>query len=178
MSEGKWYPSANDRSVLGKFDFLDVEDLAASRAADEKIYKRFTVLYERSINGNEVGCRKMRPGEQNQHIERFPDAWAAFKGSAPKAEGIGLEVLGLSENEITRFNLSGIESVEQMALLSDEGCRNLGFGMITLRKKAIEILAEKKASALAAAIAASAPISEPIKRRGRPPKVVQATAAA
>jgi hypothetical protein len=70
--------------------------------------------------------------------ERFPHAWLAFK-NGQKNDGTGTpldQIEGISENDIRRLEINGVNSVEQLASVADVHLDGLGFGGRVLRERA------------------------------------------
>ena len=86
--------------------------------------------------------------EKSEQLKKdFPKEWASFyKGKSPvkTIKTTNLDVLQtMSPRKIDALKLEGVESVEQLAELSDGACHGLGKGTLDYRKEAKEFLMEK-----------------------------------
>lgn len=136
MANTNWYPAAEERGVVGRFEYLDVLDVPASLEADEERTKQIIVLREKVAASTDDTVRKVRPETQQTMTRRFPDAWKAFQGEVVKIAGTPLSALGLNDDRITVFRLHGIMTVEQLSEVSDANCSVVGFGTKKLRDEA------------------------------------------
>jgi hypothetical protein len=77
----------------------------------------------------------------------FPKEWADFykdKSPVKTIKTTNLDVLQtMNPRKIDALKLEGVESVEQLAELSDGACHGLGKGTLDYRKEAKEFLMEK-----------------------------------
>lgn len=192
MSNTQWYPAANERGVVGRFEYMDLIDVPASKAADEKKTKPIIVLREKVAASTDDTVRKVKPETQEEMIRRFPDAWKAFQGEVVPVSGTPLSEIGFNADKTVMYRLHGIMNVEQLAQLSDAQCQIVGFGTKKIRDQAQDHLRQKQEAANATVlkmatehqerlaqrdgetveqfIARITPPAEPVKNRGgRPP---------
>lgn len=136
----KWYPAAGEVGVVGRFEYYDHLDVPASKAADEVVTKPIIVCRMKVAGSVDESFVKVKPHNQSELVHRFPDAWLAFQGQEVKIDGTPLSKLGLPEQFITVLGLTAVNTVEQLAGLSDAACQNMGFGYRKHRDTAKEYL--------------------------------------
>ena len=171
----KWFPAAGETGVIGKFEYFEVLDVAASRAADEEKTKEIIVCRMKAAGSVDESVVKVKPDNQEQLVKRFPDAWLAFQGQEVKIDGTPISVLGFPEQVNVVLQLQGVLTVEQLADLTDMACQNVGFGT-RKRREAAQAYLEHGAAALEHNKIANATDPAP-KRRGRPAKNAERVAA-
>tara|TARA_R100000781_G_scaffold18090_1_gene14145 strand:- start:42 stop:437 length:396 start_codon:yes stop_codon:yes gene_type:complete len=86
--------------------------------------------------------------EKSEQLKKdFPKEWASFykdKSPAKTIKTTNLDILEcMSKRKIDALKLEGVESVEQLAELSDGACHGLGKGTLDYRKEAKEFLMKK-----------------------------------
>lgn len=136
-----WFPAVGEPSILGRFGYTDILDVAASLVKDEKIYKPIVVLFTKSIGEiDKPGPIKVLPSNQKELMLRFPEAWRAFEGEDVGAGGTPLNSLKLSADKIIELRIFGVTRMENLAALTDQQCDNMGFGTKSLRAQAREAL--------------------------------------
>jgi hypothetical protein len=189
MARDQWYPAHGETGVVGRFEFDEtLPDIVKSRAADEFVPLRVTILRAKIIGDQDNTPILMNAENAQSLIKRFPEAWKAFNGEEVKLDGTPLSDLvtvnadgretRLNEDKILDFRLNGCMTVEQLAVMSDAICEKVGFGTRKLRAEAQAMLAKKQQMTMAAAMAivnaqpaAPAEAPEPVKRKaGRPRK--------
>lgn len=150
MAETNWYPAilpdgTPEQGVVGRFEYYDQLDIAASKLADQKIFKKIIVLRTKATSSVDESVQPVRPHNQHDFTKRFPTAWAAFQGEAVPVQGTPLaELTEISEAQTNHLRLYGISVIEQIAVLSDAGVESLGFGFRTLRSQAQAFLAARE----------------------------------
>ena len=126
----KWRRAAKEPNVTGQFAYYDQLDIAASKEADEKRFKKIIVLWTQASGESPGPPQPVKPHNQQQFVERFPDAWREFNGEEVPIDGTPLTVLkDMGESESIKFRLNGVITVEQLATLSDAQCEAIGFGL-------------------------------------------------
>ena len=133
-------------------------------------------FYRSSLNGVEkdfvsisvTGNRDTFVGPvRASDLERFPTAWAAYReGKAETKTGTPLaKVPGLDEARVRELTVANIETVEELADISDLAAQNMGPIFGEFKKIATLYLDANGRS--------DAPVAdEPAKKRGRPRKVI------
>lgn len=168
-----WYPAANERGVVGRFEYLDQVDVPASKAADEMKTKPIIVLRHKVAASTDDTVSKVKPETQEEMTRRFPEAWKAFQGEEVPVSGTPLTEIGFNADKVVMYRLHGIMNVEQLAGLSDAQCQIVGFGTKKLRDQAQDLIRQKQEAANATVLRMAAEhdaAQEAPKRRGRPPK--------
>lgn len=135
-------------------------------------------FYRSSLNGVEKDFVSISvTGSKDQFVgpvrptdlERFPEAWAAYK-EGKKVEKVGTpltELPGIDEARIRELTVKEIETVEELADLSDGAAMNMGPIFVEFKKIArLYLEANGRADKLV--------VEEPAKKRGRPAKKVDA----
>lgn len=143
--------------------------------------------------------RKIIPGDATNIIERVADdfdkqqhprEWAAFQANETRQyDGMPLEQWPqITRAQVKEAKYFEVHTVEQLAGLSDSHCQRLGMGFAELRNKAKAYIEAAKGTAAQTAQAAEnqrlrdemellkQQIAEMAPKRGRPPKVEEATA--
>jgi hypothetical protein len=95
------------------------------------------------IGSKDTNIHKVKP----RHMAMFPSEWAAWCDGKPMAIRNGTPLTHLPEiNEQFAKNLTerNVHNLEELAVLSDAQCQGLGHGMITNRKKAQQLLAQRE----------------------------------
>lgn len=170
----QWYPVAEpEKGVIGRFEYFDILDVKASREADEEVYMPAIICRTKAVGSTDDTCVKVKPYNKDALIRRFPAAWKAFQGEEIKVDGTPIEKLGFSTTENDTLLLNSIQTVEQLAELSDMACQNIGFGTRKRRDIARDYL-EHGADALPHNKAAKGTDPAPKNRRGRPPRTAEA----
>ena len=179
MNNGeRWYPAEGEPNVEGRFSYYDLLDIPASKAADEERTRKIVVLWARVRGYDPNPPNKVTPENQEAYIKRFPTAWKAFQGEEVPVVGTPIsEMPGIEDDRMRKFQFAGVLTIENLAALSDSQAQQIEFGTRKLRDAAIKLLEKRREDAFAAMAQPPKP-ADTIKRRGRPPKVSQATAAA
>ena len=133
-------------------------------------------FYRSSLNGVEKDFVSISiTGSKDQFVgpvrptdlERFPEAWAAYK-EGKKVEKVGTPLTklpGIDEARIRELTVKEIETVEELADLTDGATFNMGPIFVEFKKIATLYLeANGRADKLV--------VAEPAKKRGRPRKVI------
>lgn len=130
----KYYTSQDSKAVKGRF--FDHKELMikASEEAKEKIYR--TKPYVEIIIAGQSD-RFVAPVQEN-HKERFPDAWLEYMGEAVKTrEGTPIEELeGVGEHLGFKLRSRCIATIEDLAVTDPTQLGRIGFGLIEMQKKA------------------------------------------
>lgn len=134
-------------------------------------------FYRSSLNGVEKDFVSISiTGSKDQFVgpvrptdlERFPEAWAAYK-EGKKVEKVGTPLTklpGIDEARIRELTVKEIETVEELADLTDGATFNMGPIFVEFKKIATLYLeANGRADKLV--------VAEPVKKRGRPRKVIE-----
>ena len=132
-------------------------------------------FYRSSLNGVEKDFVSISiTGSKDQFVgpvrptdlERFPEAWAAYK-QGKKVEKVGTPLTnlpGIDEARIRELTVKEIETVEELADLTDGAAMNMGPIFVEFKKIArLYLEANGRADKLV--------VTEPAKKRGRPRKV-------
>jgi len=117
-----------------------------------------------------------------EDIERFPNAYAAFKrGAEAPVVGTPVEKMeGIGPSFALKLKSIGIRTVEDLSNCSDQALQDIGMGARSLQEKAKQMLSavnpsigklEEENQELRKRLAALEAAVQP-KRRGRPPKQV------
>lgn len=88
---------------------------------------------------------------QPEHIQQFSDAYAAFENgkSEPDIGGTALtEVPGINREIAKVYRLKGVRNAEELAVLTDAACSQMGTGVLAARKAAQLLLRANQADAL------------------------------
>jgi hypothetical protein len=95
------------------------------------------------IGVKDTNIHKVKP----KHMAMFRDEWSAYCDGRPMAKRAGTPLTDMPEinaalaKELTERN---VHNLEELAVLSDAQCQGLGHGMITNRKKANQLLAQRE----------------------------------
>lgn len=171
-----WYPVAPpETGVWGRFEWVDVIDVEASKQADEYRYKKIPALRSRAAGAIDESVEPVKPFNQEKFIRRFPEAWRYFQGEMVQAYGTPLEEMEFLEQERLQFQMYGVHSIEQLSTLSDDACSLMGFGTRKNREKAKAFLQKKRDDALNVVVAEQIEKTER-RKPGRPKKVQNAAA--
>ncbi len=149
----KWYPdkTAPRGTVVGRFEYFDLQDNAASREADELVHKQIVILRTKISGSTDDTAVKVKPGNQVEFQKRFPEAWQAFQGNMPEVEGTPLADLPeMTREKVQRLSLDGITVIEQLAGIGDNQCQAFGFGYRKLRDAAKTFLDQRTEEAVKA----------------------------
>lgn len=136
----QYFPSTEDKNVMGRFEIMQVPDNRRSREVDELVTRPITVLREKIAGNKDTSATPVKEENRAKLQKKYPEAWAAFQGEQPEIEGTPLTKIGLNADQIEAANLAGIYVVEQVAELHDAQCNNLGFGWRKRRADAQELL--------------------------------------
>ena len=176
-SDYKWFPASGETGVVGRFEYHDILDVPASKAADEERYRQIVVCRMKVTGSADEDVVKVKDDNQNQLVKRFPDAWLAFQGQEIEIKGVPLKALGFPDQVNIVLQLNGVVTVEQLAELSDMACQNVGFGTRKRREAAVEYM-KHGAAGLEHNKIANKSDPEPGKRGpGRPRKTADQVAA-
>lgn len=176
MADSRWYPAAGETGVVGRFEYLDIIDVVASRAADEEKTKQIIVCRMKGTGSADESVSKVKEDNQQILVKRFPDAWLAFQGQEVKIEGIPIAKLGFPDQVNVILQLNGVVTVEQLAELPDLACQNIGFGT-RKRREAAQAYLEDGAASLEHNKIANHSDPKPKNKGGRPRKNVEQVAA-
>lgn len=179
-TETDWFPVAPpEKGVVGRFEYFEQPDIAASREADEKKTRTIICLRSRAtaVAGDDSFV-PMKPHNQAEFIRRFPEAWEAFNGGKEQAvRGTPLTDIGMEEADILKFRMYGFTSIEAVAELADAALTIIGFGTRKWRDKAQAFVQARKDDLLQQAMnmaaernAAPVAAAEPAKAKGGWPK--------
>ncbi len=136
-----YYPAKNEKGVVGRFDYAEIDDIAASNAKGEIVKKLIPVLIARTHVSADFQPTKVPsdPIARKAMIDRFPEAWLEFQGNMPEVPGTPLDQpfhgLTMNRQEQAKMALNGVMSWEQIAEFSDASCSHIGFGTVALREK-------------------------------------------
>jgi hypothetical protein len=140
-------------TVVPRFYMMPVEDPDATRREGRPIFKDVEMV-EVMIPGD----RLTRPHfiVEDQHRQRWPDVYAAFKRGAQQAmSGTPIEQWPImTTSRVAEMKAIGIFTVESLADLSDAQVRELGPGAMQLREQARAFLERASSGAVEAAQAA------------------------
>jgi hypothetical protein len=154
-----WFPIDGSDKVVGRFVDTELEVTQPDKVT--KIMHRRPALEARVAgNSTEISFQVVKDFNREQLIKRCPAAWAYYEANRDKPDdakvptisdvgikGTPLETMNAFNNErVVWFKSQGIQTVEQLAALSDSTLGNLGMGARGWRKKAIEHLASAKAA--------------------------------
>lgn len=139
--------------VLGRFVWTKVPDVVKSQELDREVYRRALAIEHRVSGHIDVSVNKVNAENANKWINRFPEAWEAFKSvdKTQQVEGTPLTtknpdgtrlIDGLSPEKAQLLLMEGIRTLEEFAEASDAVCVRMGLGSRTMRDKAREYLAE------------------------------------
>ena len=136
-----WHRAKGEEGVIGRFDYMEVLDPAASEAAGEIKNKMIPVLIAKTHLSPDYNPQKVPtdPIARKAMIDRFPEAWLEFQGQMVEVPGTPLtenfHELTMTRGEIAKYNLNSITTWEQIAELSDAGCLHVGFGTVRRREE-------------------------------------------
>lgn len=171
-----WYPAANETGVVGRFEYYDQLDVNASKLADEEKFRQIIVCRMKVVSDVDESIVPLRDFNKQALIKRFPTAWAAFNGEEVQLDGTALSEIGIGETKVLDYRINAITTVEQLALLTDAQCEQVGFGTRKQRADAQAFLAKKQADTMAKVMAS---VEEPKKNKGgRPTNAARAAKAA
>lgn len=142
----RWFPQAKSGGqVVGRFRFYEQKlCVPESLEQDQPVYRKIVILEAKPVASVDVSTTPVKPHNERQLRNDYPEAWAAFQGEDPKIEGTPTtEAPFLDEDRIMFLKLNGVYVLEQLAMLSDARCQGLGFGWRTIRGKAQAFLVEK-----------------------------------
>jgi hypothetical protein len=143
MVNEKWFPSIDSPQVIGRFLYMERDNIPESVEADMEITREIIALEHKVAGSTDNGFTPMKSYNEMALRKRFPEAWKAFQGEEARVEGMPLKELSfLTEEQVIFLNLNGIHVVEQLAGLDDARCQGLGFGWRTNRNKAQSVLKE------------------------------------
>lgn len=136
-TEERYYPSVldGDKGVTAHIYDNPKAALLIKESKDkgEHIYQTRTYIKIRVKGSVDLVNRPL----QEKDVERFPDAWNAYKGASVMADrGTPLKVLELEEPQITFFSSRGIYTVEDLAYTPPDMIKGLRFGLIEIQRKA------------------------------------------
>lgn len=98
-----------------------------------------------TIGAKDTVVHKVTP----EIMARFRDEWNAYCDGRPieRRAGTPLTVLKeISQDAADDYQKKNLHTLEELAVLSDHQCQGLGHGLITLRKKAQQIVMQRKAA--------------------------------
>lgn len=89
--------------------------------------------------------------EQNPYVQRFRRQWEQFsRGEEQRPDGMPVkEWAQLTASQVLNFHVLGVQTVEQVAALSDDMCQAFGLGGVDLRERAKAFLAVDEGAAQA-----------------------------
>ena len=158
MYSERWFPApASNAQVMGRFVEIEKVDPVASQAAGRPVPKRVPALQSKVVGSHDVSVQIVKEFNAAELKARFPGAWddyvrqkEAAEGKAEVIEppvvartiaGHGLEEVDfLPRDRIPWLTLQGVQTVEQLANLSDIAAQTMGRDVIKWRKAAVEWL--------------------------------------
>lgn len=146
-------PDEAAKGLIVRFELVGEMDEKASAEQGRPVFSDFEYIEIRSPN-DPLSIVHRRVEEKDKRI--YPQAYKAWKeGSSDALTGTPLKEwapIAKSQAELLAFR--GIRTVEQFVEVSDDGCHQLGHGMLTLRNKAISWLTKANDAAAATKFAA------------------------
>lgn len=152
MMQERWFPAPESTKVLGRFIDVEVVDPIASEKAKKQVVKRVPALQSKIVgNSVDISTQRVKEFNANELRARFPGAWEhyeASKATPASAPVIEQTIPGtpltdcdfISNDRISWLHLQGIQTVEQLAELSDSIVQGLGRDAAKWRKHAKEFL--------------------------------------
>ncbi len=139
----QYYPAKGEQGVVGRFDYAETIDIAASNDKGEMVMKMIPVLIAKTAGDSDFQPQKVPtdPIARMEMIQRFPEAWRAFQGEQVNVPGTPLTMpfhgLTMAPSEMMKYEMNGVSRWEQIPDLSDAGCERIGFGT---RKKREDVM--------------------------------------
>lgn len=136
IENGDMIPLGSDREYAAEFHMARVEKFDGTDFVEVPHLRLQAPGNTRTVYDQPVRMESS-PGHPSDP-ERFPREWAAFEaGQNGAAPGTSIyEWDGVTPSDARRFDLAGIKTVEQLALVSDSNLAGLGMGAMALREKA------------------------------------------
>lgn len=91
------------------------------------------------VGSKDTTINKVKP----EHMAKFQDAWNSYCDGTPMKPRKGTpltDLPGVDDPRAQHYISRNVQTMEELAALSDAQCQALGHGTITLRKAAIETL--------------------------------------
>lgn len=152
MMQDQWFPAAESRNVIGRFVDAPVVQAAKSRDKGEEVVEMWPALQSKVIGSHDVSMQIVKPFNAKELRGRFPGAWDHYEKqkAAPRpavvdeAPQLPMEIDGtalhkadfLPKDRIPWLHAQGIQTLEQLAGLSDTIVQNLGRDATKWRKQA------------------------------------------
>lgn len=146
-----------DLSVTPIFKHVTVEDVPASEAAGQAVYKTFVAVEVRL--GGSKNYSPVFPAEEFwkrdgvriiTYAERWPDQYRRFmEGNSQEAAGTPLEMLkthGITDAQLSLCRAVKIYSIEALHQLEGPGLKSLGMSVNSLKDMARKFMAAKSAA--------------------------------
>jgi hypothetical protein len=152
-----WFPaSASNAQVMGRFVDVETVDPKASEKAGRSVYKLIPALQSKVVGSHDVSVQVVKPFNASELKSRFPGAWEAYEAmknaaaqasavaAAPEPEVIARTVKGtplskadfLPRGSMEWLERQGVQTIEQIAGLSDQAVQNMGREVGKWRKQA------------------------------------------
>lgn len=126
------------RNLFAEFFVNEVLQGFQSREAGRKIFKDQIMVRVRVRGNDKMELVKVAGPDE---IRKFPREYKAFMEGRPQLQsGTSLSELGLGPSDMAHLESIHIRTVEDLAELGDHLIGNVGFGGLTLRKKAQDYL--------------------------------------
>lgn len=134
-----------DKRLIVMFYAEEERDEAASAAKGEDVFRPVEFIKIFQPGGGDEVDRRVTDADR----ERFADRYEKFKKKQEqRAEGYPIEEwTGLHRSILNEYRKRGIDTVEQLANISDAQAHNMPMGFNTTRAKAVAFLNARKDSA-------------------------------
>lgn len=91
------------------------------------------------VGSKDSVVRKVKP----EHMAKFPEEWNAYCDGRPpeRRQGTALTAIGMPDQRAEEYIHRNVQTLEELAVLSDAQCQALGHGTMTYRETGRKFLA-------------------------------------
>ncbi len=149
----QWFRAVDSQNVMGRVVEVDKVHAAQSREAGREVTFKQPMMESKVAGSSDVSHQQIKDWNKREICSRFPGAWEAYeasKATAPVAPVVST-ITGMPIDRASDFlpaakvewlKLTGFQTVEQLAEMSDHQMQELGTGARSWKKKAKELLAK------------------------------------
>lgn len=152
MLNEHWFPASESKNVVGRFVDVPVVHAAESRERGEEVVIYRAGLQSKVVGSHDVSMQVVKPFNAKALQQRFPGAWEHYEKQKAVAKPVveddapqlPMSISGtplhkadfLPKDRVPWLHMQGIQTLEQLAGLSDGVVQNLGRDVTRWRKQA------------------------------------------
>lgn len=148
-----WFPALDSQSVVGRVVEIEKPHAGKTREAGKPIHVIVPVVLHKVTTSDDYSVTEIKEHNKEELRARFPGALEHYEKTKAAAPGAPTEIeppkgvpIGnatwIAREKLVWLEMQGIQTVEQLAGLSDAQIQNLGAGARTWAKKAKQFLAK------------------------------------